>query len=178
MMKKFLVLALVLGIAGLANAGYQLSMNGLINGEGNQQEITIKPSETILVDITAAYGPLDAPGNFWLGIEPVQGSAEWIRSSMHVYGPVAGSPALALSDGGYGELWIKGDNDNAPPAPGSWISGTLFDVIFHCTGAGDVMINLYDPAGSAVIDSILVHQIPEPMTMLLLGLGGLFLRKK
>jgi len=34
-----------------------------------------------------------------------------------------------------------------------------------------------DDAG-AVMDSQIIHQIPEPITLALLGLGGLFLRRR
>jgi len=68
----------------------------------------------------------------------------------------------------------------------------------HCTKLGDVIItvataNVAKPWGNVVImtteplaekdmeaigGSMIVHQIPEPMTVLLLGLGGLFLRRR
>jgi hypothetical protein len=60
---------------------------------------------------------------------------------------------------------------------------TLFDgIVFHCLGVGDVTIELYQVSvstGSSVLrDSVVIHQIPEPMTLGLLGLGGLLLRRK
>jgi len=171
-MKKLLVLALVLGMVTVANAGLQLSVNGQTNGPGIPQEVTLKPSETILVDVTVAN---DLAG-LYLGIEPVTGSGEWVVGTKHLYLAVAGNTAV-LDDGGYGDMWWK-ISYPTPPGIGTWSDGVAMDVVFHCTGLGDVNINLYDPSGYTVIDSILVHQTPEPMTMLLLGLGGLFLRKK
>lgn len=71
---------------------------------------------------------------------------------------------------------------------------------FHCDAEGDVIIELvafgdvtkfvdYDASGNAgatelivpagtVLDTLIIHQIPEPMTFGLLGLGGLFLRRR
>jgi len=79
---------------------------------------------------------------------------------------------------------------------------TLADgIVFHCEEETDVIIDLvafsdlvymtYDTAAppgvedlvaiydmGEIIDSIHVTQIPEPMTIVLLGLGGLFLRRR
>jgi len=73
------------------------------------------------------------------------------------------------------------------------------DLIFHCEEGTDLIIDLvamgdliywtYDEtgtktgsqviaAGGTILDSIYVEQIPEPMTIVLLGLGGLFLRRR
>jgi len=76
---------------------------------------------------------------------------------------------------------------------------TLMDgLMFHCDGEGPVLVELiaidstyytHDAEGGvvdvlqlydsgAVIDSIIIHQIPEPMTLSLLGLGGLALLRR
>jgi hypothetical protein len=61
----------------------------------------------------------------------------------------------------------------------------LFDLFtFHCEGPGDVVIQLlgtstYETWDGGVLSSVTIHQvIQEPMTMGLLGLGGLFLRRR
>ena len=55
-------------------------------------------------------------------------------------------------------------------------SGLLVrNVGFHCEGPGDVTMYLVDNNGE-VLDSQVIHQIPEPMTMALLGIGGLAMR--
>jgi len=64
-------------------------------------------------------------------------------------------------------------------------------MILTCTGAGDVLLSLvnisqsvnedtgdWDAPVITPFDSQIIHQIPEPMTMALLGLGGLFLRRR
>ncbi len=64
-----------------------------------------------------------------------------------------------------------------PPLP----VGTLVDnIIFHCEVPGDVTLTLVGDYenGIEVLDTQIIHQLPEPMTMCLLGLGGLFLRRR
>ena len=66
------------------------------------------------------------------------------------------------------------------------MNGTVVDGITYRAGiAGDstiVLGNLVDDGqGSyliAVSDTVVIHQVPEPMTMALLGLGGLLLRRR
>jgi hypothetical protein len=48
---------------------------------------------------------------------------------------------------------------------------------FHCMAEGDAIIELWDESLSK-IDEVVIHQIPEPMTVTLLSLGGLFLRRR
>jgi hypothetical protein len=62
-------------------------------------------------------------------------------------------------------------------------AGKYFDeFLFHCESEnGATIVNLYGTQDGGVtwrtLDSVIVHQpIPEPMTIVLLGLGGLFLR--
>ena len=60
---------------------------------------------------------------------------------------------------------------------GGHVGTVATDVAFHCDGEGDVTLYLVDNNGE-VADSQVIHQIPEPMTLALLGLGGLLLRRK
>jgi hypothetical protein len=75
----------------------------------------------------------------------------------------------------------------------------MWDLLIHCEGAGDVLIDLSinglteygefsTPSGAlygdwiaatdADLGDLMIHQVPEPMTIALLGLGGLFLRRR
>jgi hypothetical protein len=74
-------------------------------------------------------------------------------------------------------VFVNLADGSIPPAA---LNGVLVDLIdFHCTGQpGDVMLYLAEAAVFTVFDTQVIHQIPEPITFALLGLGGLFLRRR
>lgn len=93
--------------------------------------------------------------------------------------------------------WTMGNLSNnttgTDPTLGSYI--LLDNILVHCLGPGDVTLSLIaagpvyyhdDTAGAfstlyqagTILDSIVIHQVPEPATLALLGLGGLFLRRR
>jgi hypothetical protein len=194
-MKRILVLMLVLGLASVAYAeivaSLELSINGVKNGAGVLQEITIAPCDTLLIDVyNNSPGPIS--DQFWLGIQVGQlpssadsDKGEWYRGSATIpydvndgHNRSAGN-AATFTDGGYGINWFSFDTGLYGMEPGQYpVAGTWFTDIFHCLGPGYVYINLYDTSGYILEDSILVHQIPEPVTLALLGLGGLLLRRR
>jgi len=56
--------------------------------------------------------------------------------------------------------------------------GQLIDnITFHCEGLGDVTMGLYD-GNFELLDTQVVHQVPEPISMALLGLGAMMLRRR
>jgi hypothetical protein len=76
----------------------------------------------------------------------------------------------------------------------------MWDLLIHCDGPGDVVVDLTlngqtdystfkTPSGQPYpgewimatqedLKGLVIHQVPEPMTIALLGLGGLFLRRR
>jgi hypothetical protein len=197
MMKKLLVLALVLGLASSASAalsGIQLSVDGATDGTGNTTEIYIPISSELVIDV---YGPA---GYDWLGYIIIEGNppqgGEWGDDDAHgadVLNAYYTNQSYPITYAAAGDSDLSGTQrytevdwgwgyelsaNSATSVPG----GRQFDVIYHCTGPESeyVTITLWDDAEGYVTpqDTILIHQVPEPMTIALLGLGGLFLLRR
>jgi hypothetical protein len=189
MMKKLLTLLLVLGLATAANAALQISVNG--NPDPEDSTINLVPSDTVKLDV-------------WSTIDITPGgegeNACWAlvaqTSCAHISGGawVAGSNADWFPDGPYDDAVGCGVMGLAPGENGvvGYIAtlgaaipaGVLFDeIILHCeTDNGPTDVILYECDGYGYVvgvwDTVVIHQIPEPATMLLLSLGGLFLRRR
>ena len=168
MLKKLLVLSLVLGLAGVANATFSLTLGGSTAPD----EYTMTVCDSVVIDVSSSTaGISDTTFLELLGSD----YGEW-AGSMTIF-PAAGSMSGADPDWlGYVDTWKLQSSD-----PVSYLAGTHFAILFHCKAPGDVTINLYDENWTyPTIDSITIHQIaiPEPMTVALLGLGGLFLRRR
>ena len=192
-MKKFLVLSLVLAVASMANAGVlQISVNG--NQDPVDSEIWLNPSDELILDI------------WTLGNINYFETHNWALVVDTTYGSISGGLAVFATPGTTNSVEGLTD-DNAgvlpePPLAGIWgqlahipanfqpipDGTTLIDqILFHCEGPGDAVVQLYaiqsgqpfgGTAGGTLLDEVIIHQTPEPMTVALLGLGGLFLRRR
>lgn len=169
-MKKLLVILSVLALATMANAALHISLDGNIEID----EITIAPSDTITIDLydDQAGGYVDFLAYLDIGL--IDNGVYTL--SMPRMGAGAGdfSGFVQSEYAGYDDFEVS-QADTALPNPDP---GSVFEVDLHCEGVGDVEIILYDGATFAVLDTAIIHQTPEPMTMALLGLGGLFLRRR
>jgi hypothetical protein len=187
MMKKLLILVLVLGMASMAGAGLQISVDG--DPEPIDSEIFIAPSDELVLDIYATGG--DTGDSFWvLIVDDLVGTIDPYSGIVNI--PPAPDASMLLGSlvdnwldgffpGQNGIVGTVGAYSAFPPYP----DGVYFDgIIFHCEAIGDALIQLveidgelWEPTG-VIFDSVIIHQIPEPATIALLGLGGLLLRRK
>ena len=147
-MKKLLVLTLVLGIASLASAGL-----GLVKIAPNQAEITLDPAENL---------------NFYLILE--QGNSYTIDIL---------SAAGGLSSVGTVEEYGDGFDWRAMTVASSTTDNTIAgsQFLITLTDGSAMDIQLYDISGY-VPQTEVMTLVPEPATMVLLGLGALVLRRK
>ncbi len=178
-MKKLLILTLVLGTALTANATLQISVNGDLNPVDS--EIVIAPSDTLIMDIWTDSDISSGVGEgYWfLTCPPDKGTLSggvslWPDPVIEPSDPIIQQIAPG-QDGVWGYIFLP---------PGSVIpaGSVIYDEInFHCESVGDAIVQLYwslDLVTADLIDSVVVHQIPEPATIFLFGLGMLALRQK
>jgi hypothetical protein len=175
-MKKLLVLALVLSVASMANAAMLLSVNGVVDPPDTS--IVVLPSDFLNIDI---WGDGEtAPGAFYLGIY-VDGPGTLDISQAVIHYPGSATDIYWEDLGGMlgtNEPLVHIElNDTPASGPKAPLTGTLVDqIMFHAEAMGDATLALFDGDGN-LLDTQVIH-IPEPITMVLLGLGGLMLRRR
>jgi hypothetical protein len=181
MMKNLLILMLVLGISSVANAAFTLVVDGSDVGdamdltEGGQINIGIyndTAGDTSNTQQLVAYMIInDVTRAEWTGVN-------------NVFIPPAVTNS-ANSDFGVGNHLGTGNVDvfeGNLSNPGLFFSGVgvLADYQYQCN-AGDnvvVLVELMDGTTGGILDSLSITQVPEPMTIALLGLGSLFLLRR
>ncbi len=161
LVKKFVALILVFAIGAAANADLAGNLTGDNTlGSGN-----------MALNITNGY-------DTYLAVA-IQGAGS-ITVSLGPNAPEDSSgqgPILQIWPPPYpqGEIWLMADMDS----PYIYTDGIWLIINYYDAVAGDV-ITAYDigPSGTELnlLDSITI--VPEPMTLMLLGLGGLFLRQR
>jgi len=200
-MKKLLILMLVLGLASAASAvPMELRVaHGEAIGMPPDQVEYYDPVETELILFPSDY--------LWVGVyNPVDGvpgemqkplalylllvtcpDIKWTGNWAEYVPPlVEGTPPNeyygdaidVMGDGSIiADTWSMNLHDGAPDTFN--LTGVLDAKELHCEEPSmDNVVHLFDGATGEIIDTIIIHQIPEPATMALLGLGSLFLLRR
>jgi len=164
-MKKVLILTLVLGMASTANALIvELGAGGVTNGAGADMETTLSVIEVVsdadaIPYVRAIFCP-DTTLVDVTGITILLNAGS--DATVDDYGDALGANTHA---------YVISANDLSPPLD-SIVAGIQFNM--STTGMGQIQL-LSEDLGT-IEDTITI--VPEPASMLLLGLGGLLLRRR
>ena len=189
-MKKLLILSLVLGLATAASA---MTLQIAVSTGPDEWDIDPVDSEIFLCPSMELELGIWSSG--YTGIADavyialvcqtadgtISGGATVIppAPSMSLYeGPSAAGDGFPGLDQGEDGPYVSVAGALGETAP----AGVYFDDFWlHCEREGDVIVRLIsspDFGSWTLEDTLVIHQIPEPATMLLLGLGGLLLRRR
>jgi len=181
-MKNIFIVCTVLVMASAASATMQLSIDGVLDVPDSEITLDYTKSETVVVDIHADATVLGA-----LAVQSLGGSGVisgdptflWEQSKVTNPSAMEADYIAILPDFGYPDVSQVLDIDVVDASePYTQPDGLVIDgLTFTCTGEGDVALLLFD-INLTLHDSVLIHQVPEPITFALLGLGGLFLRRR
>ena len=91
----------------------------------------------------------------------------------------SGNDSVGLIETNYWEISSAADSGTNL---GMGVANPLAKIDFQSGSPGDVTLNLYRYDGLGWVQSntynMTIHEIPEPITLVFLGLGGLLLRRK
>ncbi len=177
-MKKLLVFLTILAMAGVANAAV---IDILVNG-GEWTGEDVKPSDIITViwvnDLAYQYGGF---GEFTINVS----NGDYVADTGYINPALSlGSIAVTPKDGGGMDVLLTG---TAMPLPEDILASWDFhvpeykvesDYIIIDPVLGPYMSVYAAPGPDDNLPYVVLHVIPEPMTIALLGLGGLFLVRR
>jgi len=190
-MRRLSLLFFVLCLAPSVHAGLFISVNGAIHPPLG--EIVLQPGETAVIGIHAegftlvnidAWVLVEGPGSIDGHTMVYPGSLAAYQDLEAIADSIGMSPedTLVLVRDEVGKTNIQDISymvlaDWAiPPAP---LNGLLVDdIIFQCGGFGDVTLTLVYEDPRTAYPTQVIHQIPEPGTLFLLGLGVFLMRRK
>jgi hypothetical protein len=156
-MKRMLVISIVL-LAGFI----PFSAFGAITMWPSANPVTVDSTITI-------SGTSDSLESYFVYLELVNPgtTAEWYSDVRYPGFPIIPPPEWPPYPDGFVPINVTN------PQP-----GIQWSIDLHCLALGDAIIHLDDSTTFDIITTLTIHQVPEPMTIALLSLGGLLLRRR
>ena len=160
-MRKLLMLVLVLAVGSVANAGLSIVVPAEVS-VGDVVTIQVVSDDTLQYD---AYIQMQA-----------NGLAAWDATRiMPITVPAAGLVYYGEAMAGWDTYKIVNSDPSVSEIPREPGVGFEFDVLALAEGTVD--FGLFD-SGFGPLQNATLTIVPEPMTLALLGIGGLFLRRR
>ena len=183
-MKKVLVLLLVLGVASIASATPVLSLSSNTVNVGDSVTLTVTGQAA---DETGDGGDPVGGGNWYIILDATNYSYGTYGGGGNPYAEFTFPGTKNANAGGGADLsdsYARAYMTAAPPA-GSWDeatdvdAGEWFAIAIKGVSEGVTVVDL-TTTGLSIIDgsSLALTVVPEPMTIGLLGLGALLLRRR
>ncbi|NQT04010.1 MAG: PEP-CTERM sorting domain-containing protein [Planctomycetes bacterium] len=169
MMKRLLLLMLVLGMASSANA-----VLIQVDGQDPGQAVDITEGFTSVISVVSE------DTSSWLGYIIVEEGGTGIlgdAARLDAAGDIGTFSVYTEAGWGAGyELTVSMSQGGVPAIA----VGPQFTINYSGGVLGETArISLFlDPSYENPVDSVAITIVPEPMTVILLGLGGLFLRRR
>ena len=182
-MRKLLVLTMVLCLASMASATLQVSVG--VDQDPVDSEYQVDPGNTLDLGIWTDAAVAAFENVTWALVvddtEATVADGAGLVTGFNVMG--------AFQDQTWAPAGLNGVfGGYLGPMVGGPVAGDdVYDSFTFTAGlTADATVELWslvdvgggDWALDAMLDSATIHQVPEPMTMALLGLGGLFLRRR
>jgi hypothetical protein len=165
MMRKLLVLILVLGLASAANA----MLITVDEQEGDSFEVDIKSTITVVSEDASS----------WLGYIIIEeGGAGSLENAVKLDAAGDIGAFSAYTEAGWG-TGFELTASMSPAGVPALAAGSQFSFDYLGSIGDTATISLFlDPEFTTPVASVNVTVVPEPMTVLLLSLGALFLRRR